>query len=89
MRTSEETPSLGVLIGRRFPFESLRRNGDGPKEAIHTTVVTGRSVVDDPKRLIVFRVRRGRSCRWRSRRGRPRMLPGALGWTCPLDATGL
>jgi hypothetical protein len=54
VRTSEETPSLGVLIGRRLPFESLRRNGDGPKEAIHTTVVTGRSVADDPKSLIVF-----------------------------------
>ncbi len=49
---SEETPSLGVLIGRRFAFESLRRNGDGPKEAMHTTVVTGRSVAADPKSLI-------------------------------------
>jgi hypothetical protein len=53
-RTSEETPSLGVLIGKRFAFESLRRNGDGPKEAVHTTVVTGRSVAADPKSLIVF-----------------------------------
>jgi hypothetical protein len=53
-RTSEETPSLGMLIGKRFPFESLRRNGDGPKEALHTTVVTGRSVAADPKSLIVF-----------------------------------
>jgi hypothetical protein len=54
VRTSEETPSLGVLIGKRFAFESPRRNGDGPKEAIHTTVVTGRSVAADPKSLIVF-----------------------------------
>jgi hypothetical protein len=54
VRTSEETPSLGVNIGRRFSFESLRRNGDGPKEAIHTAVVTGRSAADDPKSLIVF-----------------------------------
>jgi len=54
VRTSEETPSLGVLIGRRFPFESLRKNGDGPKEALHTTVVTGRGAADDPQSLIVF-----------------------------------
>lgn len=54
VRTSDETPSLGVLIGTRFPFESPRRNGDGPKEAIHTTVVTGRSVAADPKSLVVF-----------------------------------
>jgi hypothetical protein len=54
VRTSEETPSLGVLIGKRFAFESLRRNGYGPKEAVHTTVVTGRSVAADPKSLIVF-----------------------------------
>jgi hypothetical protein len=52
--TSEETPSLGVLIGKRFVFESMRRNGDGPKEAVHTTVVTGRSVAADPRSLIVF-----------------------------------
>jgi hypothetical protein len=54
VRTSEEAPSLGVLIGRRFPFESMRRNGDGAKEAMHTTVVTGRSVAADPRSLVVF-----------------------------------
>jgi len=54
VRTNEETPSLGVLIGSRFPFESPRRNGDGPKQAMHTSVVTGRSVAADPKSLIVF-----------------------------------
>jgi len=54
VRTSEETPSLGMLIGKRFPFESKRRNGDGPKEAMHTTVVTGRSVAADPTSLVVF-----------------------------------
>jgi hypothetical protein len=52
--SQEETPSLGVLLGKRFPFESLRRNGDGPKEALHTTVVSGRSVAADPTSLIVF-----------------------------------
>lgn len=54
VRTREETPSLGVVIGKRFPFESTRRNGDGPKEALHTTVVAGRSVAADPTSLVVF-----------------------------------
>jgi hypothetical protein len=54
VRTSEETPSLGMLIGKRFPFESKRRSGDGPKEALHTTVITGRSAAPDPKSLVVF-----------------------------------
>lgn len=52
--TREEVPSLGMIIGARFPFESMRRNGEGPKAAMHTTVVTGRSAADDPKSLIVF-----------------------------------
>jgi hypothetical protein len=52
--TREEQPSLGVLIGKRFPFESARRNGEGPKEALHTTVVTGRAVANDPSSLVVF-----------------------------------
>jgi hypothetical protein len=47
-RSKEEIPSLGVLIGRRLRFESPRKNGDGPKEAMHTTVISGRSVADDP-----------------------------------------
>jgi hypothetical protein len=54
VRAAEETPSLGVLIGSRFPFESKRRNGGGPKETLHTTVVTGRSASDDPTSLVVF-----------------------------------
>jgi hypothetical protein len=54
VRTSEETPSLGVIIGKRFPFESMRRNGEGPKQALHTTVVTGRAVANDPSSLVVF-----------------------------------
>jgi hypothetical protein len=53
-RTPEEEPTLGVLIGRKLRFESPRRNGDGPKEAMHTTVISGRSVPDDPTSLIVF-----------------------------------
>jgi hypothetical protein len=53
-RTPAETPSLGVTIGSTFRFESLRCNGDGPKEALHTTVLSGRSGPDDPRSLIVF-----------------------------------
>jgi hypothetical protein len=53
-RTPEETPSLGILIGRKLDFESARRNGDGPKEAMHTTVISGRSVFEDPRSLIVL-----------------------------------
>jgi hypothetical protein len=50
----EETPSLGALIGRRLAFESPRRNGDGPKESMNTTVVSGRAVAEEPRSLIVF-----------------------------------
>jgi hypothetical protein len=53
-KTPEETPSLGVLIGRRLGFESPKKNGDGPKEALHVTVLSGRSVASDPRSLIVF-----------------------------------
>lgn len=53
-RTRAEAPSLGVLIGRRLVFESPRRNGDGPKESLHTTVVSGRTNADDPRSLTVF-----------------------------------
>jgi hypothetical protein len=53
-RTPDETPSLGVLIGRKFVFESQRRNGDGPKQSLNTTVVSGRSIAEDPLSLIVF-----------------------------------
>jgi hypothetical protein len=53
-RTPDETASLGVLIGRKLAFESPRRDGNGPKASMNTTVVSGRSVADDPRSLIVF-----------------------------------
>jgi hypothetical protein len=52
--TAQERPSLGALVGSELPFESPLRNGDGPKSALHTTVVSGRSEPDDPKSLIIF-----------------------------------
>ena len=53
-RTQDETASLGVIIGRRLAFESPRRNGDGAKQSMNTTVISGRSVAEDPRSLIVF-----------------------------------
>jgi hypothetical protein len=47
-------PSLALLVGRELAFESPRRNGQGPKQSINTTVLTGRSADDDPKSMIVF-----------------------------------
>jgi hypothetical protein len=53
-RAANEDPSLGVLIGRELTFESPRRDGNGPKQSLNTTVISGRSVADDPRSLIVF-----------------------------------
>jgi hypothetical protein len=53
-RTAAEAPPLKVLIGRELPFESPLKSGDGPKQAINTTVVTGRTDADDPSSQIVF-----------------------------------
>jgi hypothetical protein len=53
-RTKGEEPSLGMLIGRALEFESPRQDGTGNKQSLNTTVLTGRSVADDPRSLIVF-----------------------------------
>jgi len=53
-RTPDEQPSLGMLIGRHFDFESPRQDGQGGKRSMNTTVVSGRSVAKDPRSLIVF-----------------------------------
>lgn len=53
-KTQIQEPPLKVLIGRELAFESQRKNGDGPKQSLNTTVVTGRSKADDPSSLIVF-----------------------------------
>jgi len=47
-------PSLSLLIGREFDFESQRRDGKGGKESLNTTVLTGRRVADEPSTMIVF-----------------------------------
>ena len=53
-RTSSEEPSLGMLLGSVLQFESPRQNGTGAKQSLNTTVLSGRSVADDPRSLIVF-----------------------------------
>lgn len=53
-RTPGEEPSLAVLIGRHLAFESPRRNGDGAKQSLNTTVLSARSIADDPTSLIVL-----------------------------------
>ncbi len=47
-------PSLSVLVGRKFDFESKKRNGKEVKEALHTTVITGKSDDDAPQSMIIF-----------------------------------
>ena len=53
-RSRDEEPSLGMRIGRMFAFESPRQDGTGGKQSLNTTVITGRSVAEDPRSLIVL-----------------------------------
>jgi Transposase IS66 family len=50
----DEEPSLGMLIGRHHEFESPRQDGQGAKQSMNTTVISGRSIAKDPRSLIVF-----------------------------------
>ncbi len=47
-------PSLSLLVGKELTFESPRRDGQGPKQSLNTTVLTGRSDDDEPRSMIVF-----------------------------------
>jgi hypothetical protein len=49
----DPTP-LKILIGRELTFESPRKNGDGPKQSLNTTVLTGRADANEPKSSIVL-----------------------------------
>lgn len=53
-RTSSEEPSLGMLLGCALEFESTRQDGTGKKQSLNTTVLSGRSIAEDPRSLIVF-----------------------------------
>lgn len=52
--TPVKEPPLKVLIGRELDFESKRKDGDGPKQALNTTVVTGRTEAHEPSSQVVF-----------------------------------
>ena len=45
---------VATMLARELGFEFARRNGDGQKVSLNTTVVSGRAVDDDPKSTIVF-----------------------------------
>jgi len=87
--TAAETPTLGVLIGRKLGFEWPRRDGDGAKKAIHTTVISGRAAASDPRSLIVFYRSHLGSCgnlveqllRFRAKERRRLLLQGDLSTT--------
>jgi hypothetical protein len=53
-KTPAPEPPLRVLIGRELGFESPRKDGDGPKQSLNTTVITGRTDAEDPSSLVVF-----------------------------------
>lgn len=53
-RSRDEEPSLGMIVGQALEFESPRQDGSGAKQSLNTTVVTGRSVAEDPRSMIVF-----------------------------------
>ena len=50
----ESSPGLGILTARELGFEFNRKNGNGPKKALQTTVIWGRSDAEDPRSAIVF-----------------------------------
>jgi len=54
MKTQSSDPPLKVVIGRELDFESQRKSGDGPKQSLNTTVLTGRTDADDPSSQVVF-----------------------------------
>ncbi len=45
---------LAAMLAAELGFEFRQRTGDGPKKALHTTTVSGRSDTDDPRSLIVL-----------------------------------
>lgn len=53
-RPPDEDPTLGMLIGGHFGFESPGQDGKGAKKSLNTTVLSGRTVAKDPRSLIIF-----------------------------------
>ena len=50
----EAKPSLGVLTAKELGFEFDRKDGNGQKKLLQTTVLWGRSEAEDPRSAIVF-----------------------------------
>jgi len=53
-KTPAQEPPLKVRLGRELGFESPKRSGDGPKQSLNTTVVTGCIDADNPSSLVVL-----------------------------------
>ena len=51
---SEAFPSLGVRTAKDLGFEFDRKDGNGQKASMQTTVIWGRGEADDPRSAIVF-----------------------------------
>ena len=47
-------PGLGVLTAKELGFESNRKDGNGQKTSLQTTVIWGRSDSQDPRSAIIF-----------------------------------
>jgi hypothetical protein len=50
----EVSPSLGVQLAAELGFEWDRKDGQGQKKSLHTTVLSGRSEPKDPRSTVVF-----------------------------------
>ncbi len=51
---TEASPSLGVLLSRELGFEFDRKDGNGQKKSLQTSVISGRSDAKDPRSAIIF-----------------------------------
>lgn len=52
--SENDAPGLAALLSTELGFEFPRRNGEGPKRSLNTSVVSGRQEDSDPRSLIVF-----------------------------------
>lgn len=50
----DASPSLGVLSARELGFEFDRKDGNGQKKSLQTTLIWGRSEAKDPRSAIIF-----------------------------------
>lgn len=50
----EASPSLGVVLSRELGFEFDRKDGNGQKKSLQTSVISGRSDAKDPRSAIIF-----------------------------------